>query len=360
MRARITTMIAATVLLLLFVCCSGGELALPEHVSEPVRPLRVALCGQTPAAKDFLSEPMLAWCEQQALSVDYASEPDFLSIGQRTALLMLCNDKGGAIELSAPYSVVADVTPPVLTGVRALSFVVGDGAVLREGVSMADDCYGEVTLSVDTTALDMSRAGMYSVTYRALDAIGNATEQTVLVTVYDEPFDEAAFQAACDDILARILPGAASSEQICRAVYAYVQRTVSYFPVSDHSHAGRAALSVLETGRGDCFSYFSLAKALLERAGVPCLEIERIHDVGEETHFWMMVDLDETGTAPRWYHFDPTELNAAYGDHNGCLFTDAQLDAYNALREGFYSYDRASYPKSATEPLPATGAERGH
>jgi hypothetical protein len=227
--------------------------------------------------------------------------------------------------------------------------IAGDGAVLREGVSAIDDCFGEVTLSVDASELDTSRPGMYSVTYRATDVVGNATEQTAYVTVYSAPFDEGKLIAACDEILARIAPDTTDRERVCRAVYAYVQDALSYFPVSDHSHAGRAALTALEHGRGDCFSYFALAKALLERAGIPCLEIERTHKAGEQTHFWLMVDLDYTGRAPRWYHFDPTVVDGGGAAGRGCLFTDAQLDAYNEKDKGFYLYDRDQYPTTETD-----------
>ncbi len=352
---RIGAWTLCLVSLLVFSSCTADEPIPPEACR--ARSLCVASDGEWPSAADFLTDDAQLVCTEQGIDVSFAVVPDFSTLGEWQARLLLTDERGGTAELTVPYTVLADVTPPVLTGVRPLSFTAGDGAVLREGVSAVDDCFGKVVLSVDATALDINRAGVYSVTYRAKDAVGNVTEQTARVTVYDAPFDAAALEATCDDILARMLPDAADREQICRAVYKYVQAELSYFPVSDHSHAGRAALSALETGRGDCFSYFALAKALLERAGVPCLAIERMHEAGEETHFWLMVDLDDTGRAPRWYHFDPTELDTAYGEHDGCLFTDAQLDAYNAIRPGFYVYDRTSYPASAREILPARGEE---
>ena len=346
--------VCLALLLALFVFCGCADKPLDAI---EVRPLFIAIGGAQPSAADFLTDEAQRMCADAGVTVAFAQSPDFSALGQGQTMLVLTDARGRTDEWTVDYTVIADTTPPELLGVRALSMVAGDGAVLREGVYASDDCFGEVTLTVDASALDTSRAGMYSVTYRAVDAMGNATEQTAVVTVYSAPFDEASLTAACDEILARIASGVTDREHICRAVYAYVQDTLSYFPVSDHSHAGRAALTALEQRRGDCFSYFALAKALLERAGVPCLEIERIHEAGEQTHFWLMVDLDGTGTSPRWYHFDPTELDAAYGEHDGCLFTDAQLDAYNAARSGFYDYDRAAYPATAREPLSVSGGE---
>lgn len=343
--------------LVVFLSCRSDKPMPPEAMD--ARPLCVALGGEIPTAADFLTDEARSRCKKQGIEVSFSAAPDFFTLGERQTKLLLTDQRGSTAELITTYTVLSDVTPPVLSGVRPLSFVVGDGAVLRQGVSVADDCFGKVTLSVDASELDMNREGSYPVTYRAADAMGNATQQTATVTIYGAPFDEVAFKGACDEILSLILPADPSREQICRAVYEYVQKTLFYVPVSDHSDAGRAALTALERGRGDCFSYFALARALFERAGVPCLAIERIHEVGEETHFWLMVDLDETGKAPRWYHFDPTELNVAYGEHNGCLFTDAQLDVYNAARPGFYAYDRAAYPASETKILSATGEQGG-
>ena len=349
-----TVCVALVILLALFLFCACADKPLDALA---VRPLCVAVGGSAPSASDFLTDEAQKACAEQGITVAFAQSPDFSALGEGQATLALTDARGRTTERTVSYTVIADTTPPELYGVRALSFIVGDGAVLREGVYALDDCFGEVMLSVDASALDMSRAGMYSVTYRATDATGNTAEQTAYVTVYSAPFDEGRFAAACDEILARIAPDMTDREQICRAVHAYVQSELSYIPVSDHSHAGRAALTALEQGRGDCFSYFALAKALLARAGVPYLEIERIHQPGEQTHFWLMVDLDGTGKSPRWYHFDPTELDTPCEDFDGCLFTDAQLDAFNAVHPDFYAYDRATYPASATELLPARGEE---
>lgn len=358
MRGTCTVCVCLALLLALFVFCACADQSAALNALE-MRSLCVAVGGSAPAASDFLTDEAQKACAEQGITVVFVQSPNFSVLGERQATLALTDARGHTTERMVSYTVITDTTPPELHGVRALSLIVGDGAVLREGVYALDDCFGEVMLSVDASELDTSRPGMYSVTYRATDATGNTAEQTVLVTVYSAPFDEVKLTAACDEILARITPDVTDRERVCRAVYAYVQDTLSYFPVSDHSHAGRAALAALEQGRGDCFSYFALAKTLLARAGVPCLEIERIHQAGEQTHFWLMVDLDSTGYSPRWYHFDPTELDTSYGDYNGCLFTDAQLDIYNAVRPDFYAYDRAAYPATAREILTPTAGKEG-
>ena len=131
-----------------------------------------------------------------------------------------------------------------------------------------------------------------------------------------------------------------------------MQESISYFPVSDKTSPVRAAyLAMFVEGRGDCSSYFAAAMALLERAGIEYLTIERTSGVREDTHYWLMVNLAKTGESERWYHFDPTELDTGDFAHDGCLFTDAELDAYNAYNVGFYDYDRAAYPSTSAHSL---------
>ena len=141
-------------------------------------------------------------------------------------------------------------------------------------------------------------------------------------------------------------------EQKCRAIHAYVQGAIDYFPISDKTDPVRAAYRALFVkGRGDCYSYFASAMMMLRRAGIEYLEIERTHTPGEETHFWLMVNLAPQGETPRWYHFDPTVVKGGGAAGQGCLFTDAQLDAYNRLDPDFYHYDRGAYPPTAIETI---------
>lgn len=331
--------------LVLLLSCNGAK-AVPPEACE-TRALIVAKGGEHPSAADFLTNAARALCDERGIEVTFAVPPDFETTGERTLALLI-----GGKTVETVCRVADDVTPPTFSGVRDLSFPVGAGAVLREGVSVEDDCFGAVEWTVDASVLDTSRAGYYAVYYRACDASGNATECIAYVTVYAEEITQAQLDAACDEYLSRLIPASADREQVCRLIYAGLQASLEYWPVSDKTSPVRAAyLALFRDGRGDCYSYFSAACALLARAGIEYLEIERIHDVGEETHYWLMVNLADKGETPRWYHFDPTELDTHGFPHDGCLFTDTELDAYNAFNVGFYDYDRSLYPPSAPESL---------
>lgn len=333
-------------LLLFFAVGCAGSLTVPDTACE-VRELCVACDGEHPAAIDFLTDAAQSICRERGLTVDFAEHPNFGTPGEQTVQLTV-----GGEPVEAVCRVVEDTTPPVFSGVRDRSALVGSGVALRDGVSVEDDCFGRIEWTVDTSALNIDCAGFYAVYYRAVDASGNEAERMAYITVYAEEITEAQLYAACDDYLATLLPAEANREEICRAVYAGIQQSVSYYPVSDKTSMVRAAyLALFRDGRGDCYSFFAAAAALLSRAGIEYLAVERTHAEGESTHYWLMVNLAEAGESPRWYHFDPTQLDTGGFDHDGCLFTDAELDAYNAYNVGFYNYDRAAYPQTATESL---------
>lgn len=335
--------LVAFVSLLLFSSC-GSDVS-PGAVR--TRELCLAYGGAVPGASDFLADEARERCAERGIEVTFAEEPDLLTLGERTVVLSV-----GDKTVKTSVRVIEDNEPPVLIGVRDASCLVGTGVVLRQGILAEDNCFGEVKWSVDASAVDTSRVGMYTVVYRATDAAGNMTEQTALVTVYAEEITEDMLHAACDEYLATLLPDGADRETICRRIWEGVQASIAYHPISDKTSPVRAAyLALFREGRGDCYSYFAAARALLERAGIEYLEIERTHGVRKDTHYWLMVNLAGEGEMPRWYHFDPTELDTGGYPHDGCLFTDAELDAYNAHNVGFYDYDRAAYPATANESL---------
>lgn len=333
-------------------CFSCGEstLDIPTDANASTVALRVGVRGEKPEAIDFLTDELRDWCENGGVSVAFETPPDFTTQGAKEVALVLRDEKGGACRLTAEMRVTNDLVPPTMSGVKEISVRVGEGLILREGVTVTDDCFGAVEWTVDASAVDTSREGIYSATYRATDSSGNVSEITVYVHVWVEEVTEQMLWDKLDPVLATLYAEDATIEQKCRAIHAYVQGAISYFPISDKTDPVRAAYDALFVkGRGDCYSYFSSAMMMLAREGIIYKEIERTHEVGEDTHFWLLVNIAPKGEVPRWYHFDPTVVEGGGAAGRGCLFTDAQLDAYNEKDKGFYIYDRDRYPATETD-----------
>lgn len=80
--------------------------------------------------------------------------------------------------------VVLDETSPVLSGLEDVSLEVGDTFDNMSGVMATDDTDGDITTDVEVTGtVDLTTAGVYTLTYKVSDAASNETMGTRTVTV---------------------------------------------------------------------------------------------------------------------------------------------------------------------------------
>ena len=90
------------------------------------------------------------------------------------------------------------------------------------------------------------------------------------------------------------------------------------------------------------------------------MDIQRLSGIVDERHYWNFVNIGTADDA-KWYHFDACRLSGV--QHNGCLLTDLQVQAYTKQRVDeygvgnyFYVYDADKYPKSETTIITLTPA----
>ena len=129
-----------------------------------------------------------------------------------------------------------------------------------------------------------------------------------------------------------------TNRERCKAIYDYIRRTVSYVSYSEKGDYIKAAMEGLTKGKGDCYVYYSLSKAMLTRAGFPNMDIERIR-VGDSMHFWNLVDI---GDGHGWYHFDTTPR---VGGPYIFLWDDKTIWEYSDSHKGSHNYDKSLYPE---------------
>ena len=355
--------------MILFVCallllgcvgCGEQEDAFASLVLVGRENASLAVNAPLPDAADFLPIQVVQELESRNISVSYAQPLTDGALGEQVAHLRLTAQNGQRREMTVPYCGVVDNIAPTLSGLRDRSAVCGEGLVLREGIEVQDNCIGELSLHVDASEVDTEHAGVYQVTYTVSDAAGNTATYRSSVYIYEAEVTEAMLFEKTDELLDRIVSENMSREEICRGIYACVQASMAYIVDADQSDWVRAAYtSLYVSGRGDCFGYFSAAKALLERAGIEYLEIQRTPGYTEDTHYWLLVNIAEQGEAEQWYYFDPTELRRDEHYQSGCLLTLAQIEAYDAIRPYFYLHDATALPEVATRVITATpGFER--
>ncbi len=334
-------------LTLLSSCTGKGELASIEW-----RSLTWGVGAPLPQASEF------AVALPEGVTVEYAQEYSFTKTGLYQLDVIARNARGRELRQTVSFTLVIDTEKPTITGAQDLTTYVGEGLAYKNGVGVWDNCGGNVTLEVDSSLVDLHRAGEYPVFYRATDAAGNVTVQKVTAYVYEQRVTQEELYALLDPIIAQRIPTNASKEEQVRAIYQYVYYNIDYVSTSNKSDWVRAAYDGLRSGTGDCYTYFALSKAFFERLGIQNMDVKRTEGIVDERHYWNYVNIG-TAEAPQWYHYDATQLRGV--QHSGCLLTDKQIESYhnqrvdeNGVGHYFYAYDKSAYPASATQIITKT------
>ena len=293
----------------------------------------VALFALVPVVGDWILEQFI-----------YSTEPD---VTQPSA------------SVSAPTSPsvpnVQDTQAPVITGVKDLETYVDSTISYKSGVTVTDDLDPKPTLDIDNSQVDMSKAGVYEVTYTATDASGNKSAVTIKLTVKVKPADfvePEVIYAKADAILAQFIREDMTDREKAEAVYVWTRRSVHLTYGSapkgfDHESADwlQTAYQLLnkDVAKGDCFFFFAVQKLLLQRLNIPTIDCEKIYD-GDSHHYWLLVSVDG---GKSYYHFDNVWSKAL------CLVTDAELNAFSAALDSHpFNRNESLYPATPTEKLP--------
>ena len=300
----------------------------------------------------------------EGATVRYAEEYLFTRLGTYQLELIVTPIYGRDQRISVTLTLVADTEAPLLNGLRDISTYVGEGVSYRSLVTLSDNCDGKLDLQVDSSAVNIHKAGVYPVIYTAKDASGNVSSVTVDVYVYETKITLEDLNRELDQVIEQIVTQNAPKALQVEQIYDYVNQSIHYTATSDKNDWIRAAYEGLRTGNGDCFTYFALSKAFFERLGIENMDIRRTEGIVDERHYWNYVNIGSDASGDRWYHYDATPLRGEY--HSGCLLTEGQIRYYTAKRTDgngvgnyFYVYDSTQYPPACTEVINETLPDAG-
>ena len=292
---------------------------------------------EVPAPESFLT----SLTDATAVTVSYEAEPDLSRLGEQEVRLCLTDAGGNETRLSAILTVVEDTTPPVITGVRNQHFHTGDTVAYKKDVTVTDDYDQEVELKVDSSEVNPTQPGEYTVVYSARDRSGNLTALRAVFTFTDATEFTEEMQQEAAKVLAQITDEGMSQREIAQAIYRWTKSHIGYTSHSDKEDWEKAAVQGFTKGSGDCFVYFATSKALLEAAGIPNIDVEKIEKPGRSRHYWSLVNVGEG-----WYHFDTTPRK---GGGEFFLLTDQELAAYSSAHNDSHDFDPSLYPATPKE-----------
>ncbi len=149
-------------------------------------------------------------------------------------------------------------------------------------VSASDKRDGRVKVKVDTSRINWEKDGIYKVKYTAVDKAGNKASAWAKIQV----FVAGTAEQIADSALASITEKNWLDEKKCRAIYQYVQKHCTYVGTGSHSNWRAAAIKGLRYQSGDCYTYYSMAKLLLTRAGIPNITVTRYPSYDGYRHWW--------------------------------------------------------------------------
>lgn len=308
------------------------------HVKDTVKPVVTTKEATIFTTETVEPEDLIESIEDvTATTVVFAEIPDFTKLGTQEVKLKVTDEGGNVTEAVARVEVVEDTEPPVIEGVTDLTVPAGSSVSYKRNITVTDNYDTDVSLDVDTSAVDLNTVGEYPITYIAIDKAGNKTEVSAVLHVEAASVDNATdslVNAAADKILTEIVADDMSQYDKAQAIYNWVHEQVAYYDGTPKTDWIQGAYRGLVERKGDCFVYAMTAKVLLTQAGITNMDIEKIP--AKTRHYWNLIDLGDG-----WYHFDTTRRK------DGTTFfykTDAELMAYSTTHDDSHNYDPSQYP----------------
>lgn len=289
-------------------------------------------------AADFRGEPLEVQVSAPKLDTGKA--------GSYTAVYSCTDRWGNTKKAQTTIRVRSDTKAPTISGVHNITVKPGGTVSYKKGISCTDNRDAAPKLTVDNSKVNLSQPGRYSVVYTATDTAGNKATKRAYVIVSEEYLTDEDIDKLwpyADKVLDEILTDDMTDMEKAFKIFGWTHDRIAYTNQSDKSHWVSGAYTGLRTRKGDCFTYFSVSKALLTRAGIPSVDVEK-SDIRYSRHYWSLVDV-----GGGWYHFDCCRF--AQGKTKFFLLTDEEIQRWDKANRNAHPFDASLYPDRATESV---------
>lgn len=269
--------------------------------------------------------------------VSFADEIYFDKVGSQEVGIVIEDIYGNRNLVMSTLNIKADTEAPVFWGIVDKTVIEGETVSYKKGVSVRDNNDSDVKYQIDSSKVNLNKVGAYTVTYTAKDSSGNKAVKTATITVKSFVVTEEMLYKKVDPILEKIVKESMTQRETAYEIYKWIKANVGYTGSSDKSDWMNEAYKGIEKGRGDCFTFYAVAEALLTRAGIDNMRVTRVG--GRTQHYWNLVNCGDG-----WYHFDTCPNKDKM---ESFMLTDAEVEAYTVKRENnYYKFDRSLYPET--------------
>ena len=264
-----------------------------------------------------------------------ASDIDWSAEGEQTVTLTATDEAGNKTTRTISLTLMRDTVSPVIYGVQNRTVYAGEPVAYLSEVFALDALDGSCEVKVDASAVDPNTPGSYPVVYTAQDLSRNVASASCMFTFVSATVTEEDLHLAAKEIVEQVTTDDMTTTERLKAIYDYVYERITYNGRSDKTDWRKEAMNGFRLGTGDCFTYYSALRALLDETDIPYMSVTR--KGGATRHYWLIVNV---GTG--WYHLDANHSNRS--QWRCFMWTDEQC----ASPVGFWNYERSIYPEIAT------------
>ena len=241
--------------------------------------------------------------------------------------------------------IIKDTTPPLISIDGDKEYERGDTILYRSGVRVTDNSKETPELTIDSSEVQSNVPGVYPVFYQATDSAGNTgyAEGKIIIKEDHTPTEKEVDQIA-DDILKQLIETDMSEQEKAWAIYNWCLENIHVTARAQKDSILYGAYDGLYYKEGDCFTSFAAGMWLLERSGFRTIPLS--HQMGESTHYWSLVELEEG-----WYHFDCSHLREGY---HCFMQTDEQVKRFAERNPYFpdeFDFDQDNIPERGEKEL---------
>ena len=285
------------------------------------------------------------------VTLNILTEINYSTIGDQEITIEATDGHGNKTSQKAILTIKEDKEGPVFSGLSDLKVTKGSTADYKKGVTAKDDKDGDVEFTVDSSSVNLDKAGTYNVTYTATDKSGNATTQNRKVVVSEKTTTSSTSSsstsnssssssdvyAKADEFIAKATSGISGTSNKIIAIKNYLRNNIKYshrYNASNTGSVNNAAMKAFTAYEGDCYIHAAAAQVMFTRIGVQSIIVNAL----DYTHYWNMVYINGG-----WKHVDPTP-GWAYADVN--FMNDAKrLETLRRISGYEYrDWDRSKFP----------------
>ncbi len=276
---------------------------------------------------------------------------EFKSGGNFDVPVKLTDKFGNASVVIVPFTVKDDRQAPQIEGAHDLTVLIGDSISYRDGITVTDNYDPNPKLTIDNSEVNLKLAGVYPLTFIAVDECGNENKVTVQVEVVtrrtagitgedDEETVKKAYELASEIVKSIVKEDATDVEKAMAIFYWSYHRLGFARGTSDYTSWAHAAVKAFTRRVSSCYGHWAVCKAMLDVCGIKNICVTRSNS--SQVHYWCLVYLNGG-----WYHCD-SQAWAPIDGYFAFMLTDEELIT---RARGNHDFDKKLYPARATESV---------